>query len=120
VKPGLSVRVSTPSDQKSVNNTRAGAPTEVLMTMFDIHYFEYSPGDYSNGWQNELESNWPVSMLELRRTRQIVFEELVIPARAGAPAVKVSSKQSYLDQTGLRFDGVGNGESAGMLHLKTY
>jgi hypothetical protein len=105
VKPGLSVQIRTPSDQQSVSNIRVGAPTEVLMTMFDVHYFEYSSGDYNNGWQSELESKWPVSKLELRRTPKIIFEELVIPARAGAPAVKVSSKQSYVEQTGLRFDG---------------
>lgn len=105
VSPGLRISVTTPSDRLDINNIKIGAPTEVVMTMFDVHYFEYSPGDYSRGWENELAAKWPVAELKLRRIPRIVFEELVIPTRAGAPAVKVTSKQSYTDQTGLRFDG---------------
>lgn len=105
VQPGLAVSVVTPSDQVRVNNLNIGAPTKVLMTMFDIHFFEYSRGDYRNGWQSEIESKWPISKLDLQRIPNVVFEELVVPARAGAPAVRVASKESYLAQTGLRFDG---------------
>lgn len=105
VKPGLRLSIITPSDRLDFNSIRVGAPTQVLLTMFDIHYFQYSQGDYTNGWQSELESKWPVADLALRRIPNIVFNELVIPARAGAPAVRVDSKQSYFDQTGLGFDG---------------
>ncbi len=105
IQPGLRVTVTTPSDQKVVNNLRIGAPTTVVMTMFDMHFFEFSDGDYTNGWEQELAAKWPVSELLVRRTPEIVFSELVVPARAGAPAVRVTSKDDYTEQTGLRFDG---------------
>ena len=107
VKPGLTVSIKAGAASLDVPSILIGAPTDVLMTMFDIHYFQLTPGDYPNGWQEELEAKWPVADLRLRRVPNIVFDQLIIPARSdvNAPVVKVSSTQDYRDQTGLRFDG---------------
>ncbi len=105
VKPGLSVVVHAGEATLNVGDLKIGAPTRVIMTMFDIHYFKSTPGDYPAGWKAELEAKWPVSAIELRRTPNVVFPQLVIPPRADLPATRVSSAQDYKDQTGTNFDG---------------
>jgi hypothetical protein len=105
VQPGLSVQVVAGSDSRQFRNLEIGAPTRVIMTMFDVHYFNHSPGDYPEGWLDELEAKWPVSEIELRRLPDVLFEELVIPPRAGLPAARIASKDEYFEQTGQRFDG---------------
>ncbi len=105
VKSGLTVLVQAGAVQTNFNNLKIGAPTKVIMNMIDVHYFAQASGDYPSGWQAELEAKWPVADLELRRLRNMVFPELVIPPRAGAPAARIKSKTEYTDQTGLPFDG---------------
>jgi hypothetical protein len=105
VRPGLSVVVSAGTARRDLGMLRVGAPTKVLMTMFDVHYFQRATGDYAAGWEQELEAKWPVSDLTVRRTRDIVFPQLIIPPRGGARAAKISSKDDYKAQTGLNFDG---------------
>ena len=104
VKPGLHVSVKAGSSTVE-HDIKVGAPTLVKMNMFDVHYFGLSGYDYPAGTFEELEAKWPVSDFILERVRNIIFPELVVPARAGAPNVRVSSKQDYKDQTGLNFDG---------------
>ncbi len=106
-KSGLTVRVQAGAVSTNFNNLKIGAPTKVIMNMIDVHYFAQASGDYPSGWQNELEAKWPVADLELRRLRNVVFPELVIPPRSdvGAPAVRIRSKAEYTDKTGLAFDG---------------
>jgi len=105
VKPGLTVTVTAGPANVSFTNLKIGAPTKVIMRMFDIHYFSLTPGDYPAGWKEELEAKWPVAELELRRLPNVVFPELVIPPRASLPAVRVISQADYLAQTGQGFDG---------------
>ena len=84
-----------------------GAPSELAMLMYDVHYFGTGSGDYPSGWEAELASKWPVASFDVQRIRGVRFLELVVPARpeVGAPAVRVASQQDYADQTGLGFDG---------------
>lgn len=105
VQPGLAVEIEAAKDKVALSDLRIGAPTKVIMNMFDVHYFASSPGDYEEGWKEELEAKWPVSEIELRRLGDIVFPELVIPPRDGVAAARVRSKDDYLAQTGLGFDG---------------
>ncbi|MCU0693171.1 MAG: M66 family metalloprotease [Polyangiaceae bacterium] len=105
MKHGLSVVVQAGSEQVAFNDLSMGAPTKVVMNMFDAQYFQDTTGDYPAGWKDELEAKWPVSSIEVRRLPHVVFPELVIPARSGAPAVRVRSKDDYKAQTGLNFDG---------------
>jgi len=104
VQPGLSITV-TAGDDTVTHDIRVGAPTVVKMKMFDVHYFGLGSADYPAGAFEELEAKWPVSDLRIERVRGINFYELVVPARGGAPHVRVTSKQDYTDQTGLPFDG---------------
>ncbi|NNC87462.1 MAG: hypothetical protein HKN82_03255, partial [Akkermansiaceae bacterium] len=105
VQPGLEVTVNAGTASTSITNIEIGAPTRVIMRMFDVHYFGQVTGDYPAGWEDELEAKWPVAELEVRRLPDVVFPELVIPPRAGLPAARVTSPSDYLQQTGQNFDG---------------
>jgi hypothetical protein len=105
VSPGLEVAVTAGAERVSFENLKVGAPTKVIMRMFDVEYFTDTDDDYPAGWREELEAKWPVAELELRRLPDVVFPELVVPPRGGAPAARVRSPQEYFEQTGLPFDG---------------
>ena len=107
VKTGLQVTVNAGAASVNFTNLKVGAPTKVIMTMFDVHYFADTTGDYPAGWQEELEAKWPVADLEIRRVPNVIFHELVIPPRpdVSAQAARVKSQADYTLQTGLGFDG---------------
>lgn len=81
-----------------------GAPTDVELMMVDVHFFGSAPDDYQAGWLGELEQKWPVSDLTLSRT-SVIFDELVVVPRAGAPATLASSTADYQAKAGVSFDG---------------
>ena len=107
MKTGLQVTVNAGPASVSYADLKVGAPTKVVMTMFDVNYFADTTGDYPAGTFAELEVKWPVADLEIRRVPDIVFRELVIPPRSdvGAQAARVRSTGDYTTQTGLGFDG---------------
>jgi autotransporter-associated beta strand protein len=107
VKTGLQVTVNAGSVSRSFTNLNIGAPSKVIMTMFDVHYFSQTTGDYPANTLAEVEAKWPVAELEVRRLRNIVFPELVIPPRpdVGTKAARIKSKAEYTIQTGKSFDG---------------
>ncbi|NCG12764.1 MAG: hypothetical protein GWP38_05400 [Planctomycetia bacterium] len=105
VQPGLQITVNAGVASTTLLNLEIGAPTKVIMTMFDVQYFSDTSGDYPAGTFAELESKWPVSELEVRRLEHVVFPELVIPPRSNLPAARVRSQAEYLEQTGQPFDG---------------
>lgn len=108
MKTGLQVTINAGSGvSTTITNMKVGAPTKVIMTMFDVHYFAKTTGNYPSGTFAEIEAKWPVVDLEVRRLNDIVFPELVIPPRAdvGSKAVRIKSKAEYYVQTGLSFDG---------------
>lgn len=107
VKTGLQVTVNAGTVSTTITNMKVGAPNDVVMTMFDVHYFSQTTGDYPANSFAEIEAKWPVSDLRVRRLRNIVFPELVIPPRqdVGAKAARIKSKTEYTTQTGLSFDG---------------
>jgi hypothetical protein len=106
IKPGLVVTVNAGSAQTLVNNLNIGAPTHLIMTMTDIHFFGLSPGTYPVGWDQELAAKLPISQMTLNRTASdVVFPEITMPPRAGNAAVKVTSKEEYAALTGIAFDG---------------
>jgi hypothetical protein len=116
IRPGLTVAVEMRErtgtrpgallDRVVCDKIRIGAPTRLVMTMFDFHFFGGAKGaDYPKGWFEELGSKLPVAELELRRVRNIVFDKLVMNPREGAPATLCGSKDEYLKKTGVKFDG---------------
>ena len=107
VKTGLQVTVNAGPASVNFTNMKVGAPTKVVMTMFDVNYFGDVTGDYPAGWQEELEAKWPVADLIIRRVPDVIFRELVIPPRpdVGAQAARVRSPGDYTLETGLGFDG---------------
>jgi hypothetical protein len=110
VQPGLSIEIQAGDKTHSIDSLKIGAPSKIVMTMFDVHYFDYTPGDYPEGWQIELESKWPTAEMEVRRVPNIIFPELIIPARkmqggTVIPATRVDSKDDYKVRTGFDFDG---------------
>ena len=107
VKTGLQVTVNAGAVSSTVTNMKVGAPTKVIMTMFDVQYFADTNDNYPGATFTELEAKWPVSDLIVRRLGHVVFPELVIPPRAdvGAKAARIKSKAEYQAQTGQSFDG---------------
>ena len=107
MKTGLQVTVTAGPASVNFTDLKVGAPTKVVMTMFDVNYFAPTPGDYPTGTFEELEAKWPVAELEIRRVPNVIFRELVIPPRpdVSSQAAKVRSPGDYTTQTGLSFDG---------------
>ncbi|MDH7447083.1 M66 family metalloprotease [Aquimarina sp. 2201CG14-23] len=107
VQPGLKITIQSGNQNVIFDNLKIGAPNKVILTMFDAHFFESSPGDYPTGWKEELEAKWPASEIELKRIPNIIFNELTVPPRrdANAKATRVSSTQEYQDLNGVGFDG---------------
>ncbi len=84
VRPGLEVTVSAADAVASFSNLEVGAPTEVIMTMVDVHFFELEEGaDYPTGWEAELQNNWPVASVEVHRSPDVVFPEIILPPDCG-------------------------------------
>jgi hypothetical protein len=93
-------------DRKLFNDLKVGAPTRLIMTMFDFHFFGGAKGaDYPAGWFEELGSKLPVAELELRRTRNIILDKLVMPPQYDAPAILCGSRDEYQLKSGHGFDG---------------
>jgi hypothetical protein len=107
VNTGLQVTVNAGPASVNFTNMKVGAPTTVVMTMFDVNYFSDVTGDYPAGTFDELEAKWPVADLVIRRVPDVIFRELVIPPRpdVSAQAARIKSPADYQDQTGLSFDG---------------
>lgn len=105
IKSGLTLTVTAGEATQTFNDLKIGAPTVVNMTMFDVHYFAYTNADHEAGWKDAIEAKWPVSELVVDRVPKIVFEEIVVPPRAGQPATRCSSPEDYLQKTGIPFDG---------------
>lgn len=106
VRQGMRVEIQA-KNSVVAHDIKVGASNPVPMQMFDIHYFKPSTGDYPAGFLQELQAKWPVSSLTIERVRNVVFPELVIPARpgVGAPHVRVRSREEYKAKTGQNFDG---------------
>ncbi len=116
IAPGLRVTVELrrpkpaeqagfPLDRVVFDKLRVGAPTRLLLTMFDVHCLGRTEGDYPAGWFEELGAKLPVAELNLRRVRDIVFDEIVHLPRGGKPATRFGSVKEYERMTGLKFDG---------------
>jgi len=104
VRPGMKIEVQ--SGNSVVHQAiKVGAPTLVEMKIFDVHYFGRGEGDYPTNMFQELASKWPVAGLDVERVRGINFPEMVIPERAGLPAVRITSTDEYKTKTGQKFDG---------------
>ncbi len=116
VIPGLklSVQIKSPGnaadasvlDQKVFDTLAVGAPTQLTLTMFDVHYFgKDKEGNYPAGWVEGLAARLPVAELQVRRVRGIMFDTLVQMPRGESPAVRSSSPEQYKEKAGLAWDG---------------
>jgi hypothetical protein len=98
--------VETVLDRKHYDQLNIGAPTRLIMTMFDFHYFGGAMGtDYPKGWLDEFGAKLPIAELEMRRTRGIIMNPIVMQPRGGKPATKCTSREDYTKKTGLPYDG---------------
>lgn len=111
VAPGLKVTVEMKEgtarvlDAATFDKLAIGAPTRLVMTMFDFHFFGGDKdGDYPAGWLEGLAARLPVAELEVRRVRRIMFDNLVMNPR-GVPATLCGSRDEYRKKTGQAFDG---------------
>jgi hypothetical protein len=119
IVPGLRLTVELKEgalkilDTKVYDKLAIGAPTKLVLTMFDIHFFGGDKAaDYPRGWFEGLGAKLPVAELELRRVRNISFDKLVMIPRADKPATLCGSREEYQKKTGIKFDG--EQDTAGM------
>lgn len=93
-------------DRKSFDEISVGAPTRLVMNMFDFHFFgEGGDVDYPQGWENELKAKLPVADLSVIRVRGIMMHEIVMQPVLGLPSTKFASKADFKAKTGHDFDG---------------
>ncbi len=103
-EPG--VTGTTVHDRRVFDRLDIGAPSKLLLTMFDIHFFQEEKGmDFAQGWEEAIFDKFPLAGLKVQRVRPIVFEELVMVPRAGKPALRVRGEKEYEERTGVPFDG---------------
>lgn len=105
IQPDLSLNISINGNAQWRQTINVGADNALIMNMFDVHYFERTNKQYPDQWDTELAAKLPISSLDIRQAKDILFEELVIPRRGEIPPVRVSSKADYAALTGERFDG---------------
>lgn len=105
IQRGLEVAVTAGSARCEITALRVGAPTHVHMTMIDMHFFDYEDADYPEGWQDLILEQWPAAKLTVERVRGTVLKELIVPPRAGLPAIRCTSTEDYARQAGTHFDG---------------
>ena len=123
VSHGMAIELYADVESLARYELLVGAPSAMKMLMFDVYYFGSGSGDvrsrltrtlaycspnpsrvvtlpqphqYPSGWEAELASKWPVASFTAQRIRDLRFNEMVIPARGGAPVVRVSSTQARL------------------------
>lgn len=93
-------------DKITLDNLKIGAPTKLVIEMFDIHYFGRGVGaDYPDGWEEELKAKLPVADLVIHRVRNIMFKEIVMHPINDGPSAKYSSLEDFKNRTGREFDG---------------
>ncbi len=105
IKRGLQVTLHAGDLEQEVGCLEIGPPLVLDMTLFDIHYFDYEEADYPEGWEEEIAVRRPVSAFNVQRLKRILFPELVIPPRAGLPAVRCTCTDDYRRKTGEPFNG---------------
>ncbi len=124
IKPGLRVSVelraynypntqNTPGntgmtvyDRKVIERLNVGAPNKVRLTMFDIHFFQEEKDlDFPKEWEIAVADKLPVAEFKVQRVRPVVFEEVVMPPRVNAPAIRCRSMKDWEQRAGMRFDG---------------
>jgi hypothetical protein len=106
IRQGVAVMVRAGEEERAFDSILVGPPTQLKMTMFDIHYFGYADVDYPEGWAEELAVKWPVESLDVQKLKRIHFPELIIPPRSeGVPAIRCTSEEDYEKQAGQAFNG---------------
>ena len=134
IKPGLKVTIElrnysylhnynppghtgvTVLDRKVLDNLRVGAGNKLILTLFDIHFFEEEKDvDFPQGWEREMADKLPVAEFEVQRVRGIVFPELIMP---GSPPIRCRSTKEYEERTEQRFDNESAAARVWMRALK--
>ncbi len=105
VRRGLRVSVTAGDRRHVIDDLAIGAPIRIPMTVLDIHYFGYEDADYPGDWVNELFVKRRIARLDVQRIPRILFPELVVPPRAGLPAVRCTCTDDYQVKTGTPFNG---------------
>ena len=115
IQPGLTVTLKAADAELVLDNLSIGAPSKLVMNMYDLHFFYRRTGNYPSGWEEEFEAKLPVSDLEIRRVPNIVLPEIVVLPVNGFPALRVSSSNEYRDITGQSYT---EGRTEGLQWMK--
>lgn len=93
-------------DRRDLGPINVGAPSPLVMNMFDFHYFGRGIGaDHPKGWEQEFKARYPISELVVHRVRDVMLNEIVWMPYAGRPSMLITSPEAYEAETGKRLDG---------------
>lgn len=104
IRPGLKLKVLV-GDESKEYDIQVGAPTELKMHMYEVHWFGEGNKTYADNFLDEFAAKIPVKNIELKRIKNINFPTLISLPREGHPALRVTSKEDYKAKTGINYDG---------------
>jgi len=93
-------------DRRVIEGLKVGAPSRLVMNMFDFQYFGLGKdGDHPTGWREEFEAKLPVAEMVVHRVRDVMLDEIVWMPFADNPAMLLGSKEEFKERTGREIDG---------------
>jgi hypothetical protein len=92
--------------RRDLGAIKVGAPSKLVMNMFDFHYFGRGVGaDYPTGWEAEFQARLPIADMTVHRVRQVMLDKIVWMPHAGNPSMLTTGPEHYEQTTGKPLDG---------------
>jgi hypothetical protein len=93
-------------DRHDLGQISVGAPSRLVMNMFDFHYFGGGvEADHPTGWEAEFEARIPVSEMVVHRVRRVMLNEIVWMPFAGQPSMLLHNLDEAEAIAGQPLDG---------------
>lgn len=107
-------------DKKTTDKLNVGAPNKLIMTIFDVHFFQEEKNqDFPKGWEIAIADKLPIAEIQVQRVRPVIFDEVVMNPVNGKHAMRVKSMEEFVTRTGCeKFDGESTAARPWMSALK--
>jgi len=93
-------------DRRDLGQIKVGAPSPLVMNMFDFHYFGRGvEADHPTGWEAEFAARYPISEMTLYRVEDIMLNEIVWAPHRGQPSMRLTSPEEFEQRFGKPLDG---------------